>query len=154
MTLHFSYGANMDRAAMANRCAGATALGTAVLEGYRFIISADGYASLARAPGAATHGVLWRLTPRNLAALNVFESLDSGLYRRAVLPVRLGNKRMRALVYLGRRRGEGRPQPGYIATVIAAARDWNLPEAYIRSLERWAPASWRGRHPAETGVIA
>ena len=28
---------------------------------------------------------LWRLTPRDLAALNAYESLDSGLYVRRVL---------------------------------------------------------------------
>ena len=146
--LNFSYGANMDRAAMRRRCAGAVALGPAILHGYRFVITTDGYASLARASGEAAHGVLWRLTPRDLAALNVFESLDSGLYRRAVLPVRIGGKQKSALVYLGRERrggragrGEGRPQPGYLHTILAAARDWDLPDDYIRGLERWAPVS-------------
>ena len=154
MTLHFAYGANMDRAAMAKRCPGAVARGPAVLGGYRFVITTDGYASVAPASGAVVHGVLWRLTARDLAALNVFESLNSGLYRRAIMPVRIGGKRQSALVYLGRNRGVGRPRPGYIDNVVRAARDWTLPEDHIRDLERWAPASWRGRHPAETGHIA
>ncbi len=156
MTLHFSYGANMDRAAMTRRCPGAVGFGPAILDGYRFTITTDGYASVAPASGACVHGVLWRLTARDLAALNVFESLDSGLYRRAVLPVRIGGKRKSALVYLGRagRAAEGRPRPGYIETVVRAARDWGLPDDYVRGLARWAPASWRGKHPAETGHIA
>jgi gamma-glutamylcyclotransferase (GGCT)/AIG2-like uncharacterized protein YtfP len=152
--LYFSYGANMDRAAMAKRCAGAGALGPAVLDGYGFLISTDGYASVAPAPGESVHGVLWRLTARDLAALNTFESLDSGLYRRAALPVRIGGQRRRALVYLGRARAPGRPRPGYIETVVSAARAWDLPEDYVRGLERWSPSAWRGRHPAETGNIA
>ena len=160
MTLHFSYGANMDRAAMARRCTGAVALGPAILDGYGFVISTDGYASVAPASGSRVHGVLWRLTPRDLAALNVFESLDSGLYRRAVLPVRIGGTRKSALVYLGRagragaRAPEGRPRPGYIEQVVRSARAWDLPEDYVRALERWSPAAWRGKHPAETGDIA
>ena len=157
MTLHFSYGANMDRVAMARRCPGAVALGPAILDGYRFTITADGYASVAPASGDSVHGVLWRLTPRALAALNVFESLDSGLYRRVALVVRIGGKRRRVLVYVGRaRRGRapgGRPRPGYIETVVRAARA-DLPRDYIRGLQRFAPASWRGKHPAETGQIA
>jgi gamma-glutamylcyclotransferase (GGCT)/AIG2-like uncharacterized protein YtfP len=150
MTLHFAYGANMERAGMARRCPGAAALGPAMLEGFRFFVTRDGYASVMRAPGERVHGVLWRLTARDLAALNAFESLESGLYRRVMLPVRTGEKRARALVYVGRSPGEGRARPGYLDLVIAAARDWSLPRAYIESLERLAPGAWRGARAVET----
>jgi len=152
MPLHFSYGANMDRAGMAKRCPGAVALGPAVLDNYRFAITADGYASVVPAPGERVHGVLWRLTPRDLQALNIFESLDSGLYRHVTLPVRIGGRRMQAGVYRGRRH-EGKPRPGYLEQIIAAAREWNLPQDHIARLQRWAVSGWRGKHPAETGGI-
>src|SRR5262249_45674755 len=86
MTLYFAYGANMERAAMRKRCPGATALGIAALRDNRYVI-ARGYGAFKRAGGRTVFGVLWRLTPRDLAALNLFESLDSGLYRRAMLTV-------------------------------------------------------------------
>ena len=152
MTLHFSYGANMDRAGMAKRCPGAVALGIAVLDDYRFVITADGYASVVPTRGECVHGVLWRLTPRDVAAVRILERLDAGLYRGMTLPVRIGGKRARATVYLGRRH-EGKPRPGYLEQIVRAARDWNLPQAHIDSLRRWAPGAWRGKHPAETGVI-
>ena len=66
---------------MRRRCPGATPLGPALLRGWRYVI-AEGYGSVAPAAGMCVFGVLWRLTPRDLAALNMFESLDSGLYRR------------------------------------------------------------------------
>ena len=50
-----------------------------------------------------------------------------------------------ALVYIATRRGEGTPRPGYIAIVVAAARDWGLPEPYIRSLMRWSPSALAAR---------
>jgi hypothetical protein len=153
MPLHFSYGANMDRAGMAKRCPGAIPLGTASLDHFRFMITADGYASVTPATGERVHGVVWKLTPRDLAALNIFESLDSGLYRHVMLPVRIGGRRMQAGVYLGRRH-EGKPRPGYLEQVIAAARDWNLPRDHIAQLKRWSAGAWRGKHPAETGDIA
>lgn len=157
MTLHFSYGANMDRVGMAKRCPGAKAWGRAFLDGYRFIIAASGYASVVRAPGAAVHGVLWRLTPRDVAALRIFESLDSGLYRSILMPVYSGSRRVRAVVYVGQeregRQREGRPRPGYLEIVTAAAREWDLGADYIDSLRRWAPSAWCGKHPAETGRI-
>src|SRR3954451_20459022 len=137
--LHFAYGSNMDRAAMARRCPGAQALGPAALYNWRFIVSRDGYASIVPASGATVHGVLWRLSSRDLAALNAYESLDSGLYRRRMLPVRREAGRVQALVYVGRDQRPGRPRPGYQDAVIAAARDWDLAHDYVRSLTRWSP---------------
>jgi hypothetical protein len=114
---------------------------------------AQGYGTVAPALGARVCGVLWRLTPRDLAALNIFESLDSGLYRRAMLTVETGSGRVRALVYVARQSGKRRPMPGYQERVIAAACDWHLPQRYIDELSRWAP-SYRASQPAESGEIA
>jgi gamma-glutamylcyclotransferase (GGCT)/AIG2-like uncharacterized protein YtfP len=153
MTLHFAYGSNMDRAAMARRCPGATCIGRAILEDHRFFIMTEGYASVQRTPGHQVHGVLWRLTPRDLAALNAYESLHSGLYTRTMMPVRLDERRVSALVYLGRSRSSGKPKPGYMDAVIDAARAANLPLAHVRDLQRWLP-SFRGARETETGEIA
>jgi gamma-glutamylcyclotransferase (GGCT)/AIG2-like uncharacterized protein YtfP len=150
MTLYFAYGANMERDAMRARCPGATVLGTARLRGWRYVI-AQGYGSVAPAPGASVHGVLWRLTPRDLAALNIFECLDSGLYRRALLTVECRGAR-RALVYVGRNSGRRRAMPGYQERLVAAAEHWQLPARYVEQLRRLAPAYLAAR-PAETGEI-
>jgi gamma-glutamylcyclotransferase (GGCT)/AIG2-like uncharacterized protein YtfP len=152
MTLYFAYGANMERAAMRKRCPGAAALGPARLAGWRYVI-AEGYGSVAPSPGMCVYGVLWRLTPRDLAALNAFESLDSGLYRRMYLTVEAAAGRARALIYVGRRRGKRTPMPGYQERLVAAAQDWQLPPFYIEELRRLAPG-YRGARPAETGEIA
>jgi gamma-glutamylcyclotransferase (GGCT)/AIG2-like uncharacterized protein YtfP len=149
--LHFAYGSNMDRAAMRRRCPGAVALGPAALDNWRFIVSRDGYASIVPAPGETVHGVLWRLSPRDLAALNAYESIDSGLYRRRMLPVRRDGGRRQALVYVGREQRPGRPRPGYQDAVVAAARDWELADDYVRSLCRWSPARLALARATETG---
>ena len=151
MTLYFAYGANMERGAMRRRCPGATPLGTATLRGWRYVIS-EGYGSIAPAAGGCVHGVLWRLTPRDYAALNIFESLDSGLYRRTMLTVAGPQGHRRALVYLGRVRGRPRAMPGYQERLVAAATEWELPPRYIAQLQRLAPA-YRGARPTETGEI-
>jgi gamma-glutamylcyclotransferase (GGCT)/AIG2-like uncharacterized protein YtfP len=154
MTLHFAYGSNMDRTAMARRCPTAATIGPAVLEGYRFLITRDGYASVARTAGARVHGVLWRLTPRDLAALNAYEGVDGGLYTRAMLPVRNRDRRMTAMVYIGRAQDEGRPRPGYMEEVISAAREWNLPPDYVERLARWLPSGWSAARHTDAGDIA
>jgi gamma-glutamylcyclotransferase (GGCT)/AIG2-like uncharacterized protein YtfP len=153
MTLYFAYGSNMSRALMRRHCPAAKEIGTAVLAGYRLIITADGYASIVPQAGEKVHGVVWHLTPRDLAALNTYESLDNGLYRKVTLPVRAAGRRVAALVYIARPRGEGRPKPGYLDLVITAARDWGLPDGYVRMLERWAHGGFKGEWARESGEI-
>lgn len=143
----------MSRPLMRRHCPAAQEAGTAALVGYRFLITADGYASIVAAPGETVHGVLWRLTPRDLAALNAYESLSSGLYFKTTLPVHMGARRVAAMVFIARARAEGRPKAGYLDVVLAAARDWDLPEPYLRSIARWSPTRWRGARAAESGEI-
>jgi cation transport regulator ChaC len=151
MSLYFAYGSNMCGQGMRLRCPHAQALGPASLDGWRFIINADGYASIVPSPGGKVHGVLWRLAARDLCALNAYEAIDSGLYLRRLLPVRCGNLRRRALVFIGRRSERGRPRPGYLAPIVAAARDWQLPEAYVSALGRWSASRWPGARAIDAG---
>jgi gamma-glutamylcyclotransferase (GGCT)/AIG2-like uncharacterized protein YtfP len=144
MLRYFAYGSNMSAALMRRRCRGAEPVGAARLDGWRFIVMGEGYASIVPAAGSTVHGVLWRITPRDLAALNAFESVDSGLYVRRVVAIRCGARCEPALTYVSPNRVAGRPQPGYQAFVVAAAREWRFPDAYVRSLVRWAPAGIAG----------
>jgi AIG2-like family len=153
MKLHFSYGSNMSRALMRQRCPGASALGVAALAGWRFVINPDGVGSIAPHRGGLLRGVLWRVTLRDLVAINAYEGVDTQLYLRRRVPVRLGNRTMPALVFLARRHGRGRPRPGYISLVVQAARDWRLPDAYVDSLQRWSPSGWRGARTKDTGEL-
>jgi hypothetical protein len=152
MTVHFTYGSNMSRLLMHARCPGAGIIGKSVLPGWRFVITADGYASVAPQPGGSVHGVLWRLGVRDLVALNAYENLNSGLYARRTLPVLCNGKRVSALVYVGGT-SEGSPRPGYLELVIAAARASGLPSAYIRSIQRWSPRRWQGARGRDIGEL-
>jgi gamma-glutamylcyclotransferase (GGCT)/AIG2-like uncharacterized protein YtfP len=144
MTLYFAYGSNMDRAAMRARCPGARAVGQARQDGYQFFIGVDGWGSVRRKAGSVVHGVLWKLTPRDMAALHAYELLDKGLYDVRELPVRVGARTVRAMIYLLRRRQTGTPKPGYAELCAAAARAWHFPERYVRSIERWSASRWTG----------
>jgi Gamma-glutamyl cyclotransferase, AIG2-like len=151
--LHFAYGTNMSRALMRRRCPNAAPLGIARLAGWRFLITRDGYASVTPAPGDTVHGVLWHLQPRDLAALNAYESLDSGLYARRRMSIAHDGRRVAALVFVARETAPGRPKPGYQDIVVAAAREWQLPESYVGALERWLPGHAAAR-AVETGDVA
>lgn len=137
MTLHFAYGSNMSRPAMCARCPGAVALGVATLADWRFVITRDGYASIIRQADSVVHGVLWQLQAPDLAELNRYEDIKSGLYRCSELTVRHDAAERRAMVYIGRDRPEGNPRHGYMESVLDAARDWELPTEYIHVLRQW-----------------
>jgi hypothetical protein len=144
MMLHFAYGSNMDQAVMRKHAPAAEPVGAAALENHRFIITADGYASVEPARVRKVYGVLWRLTPRDRVMLDAWENVASGLYRAEILRVRRAGARRPALVYIARPRPPGRPKAGYMELVIAAARAWRLPPDYIAGLQDWLPAQSLG----------
>ena len=83
--LHFAYGSNMHRLVMRRHAPAAVGLGVACLNGYRFIITTDGYASVAPHPRGCVHGMLWRLTARDRVRLDRWENIAAGLYRAEML---------------------------------------------------------------------
>ena len=125
-----------------------------MLDNFRFFVGVDGWGSVAPGAGDIVHGVLWRLTPRDISALHAYELLHQGLYDVRYLPVRHGPRRVRAMIYLLRRRAPGKPRPGYVEMVAAAARGWKLPEPYIRSVERWSASRWTGTRVVDAGELA
>jgi cation transport regulator ChaC len=138
MIRYFAYGSNMDRDMMRTRCRQAVPCGVATLPGFRFIITSDGYASIVRCPRSVVYGIVWRLAPRDLAALNLYENLAAGLYTTMMTAIRSAGRNQSALTYVARSRIKGRPRPGYMAGVIAAARQWDLPADYIDEIHRAA----------------
>jgi gamma-glutamylcyclotransferase len=137
--LHFAYGSNMHRGVMRKHAPAAVPLGIARLPGYRFVITSDGYASIAPARPRSVYGMLWRLTLRDRVTLDLWENIAAGQYRAAMLPVLQDATRQRALVYVARRRPLGRPKSGYMEIVVDAARALELPPGYIACLEEWLP---------------
>jgi hypothetical protein len=148
MPLYFAYGANMDVEAMASRCPASRPLGLARLPRHRFFITADGYASILRDPRATVHGVLWDLALGDVRSLDRFKELDRGLYGKITQPVIAESGPRRALVYVGRQTQAGQARPGYLESLIASARHWGLPDAYLAMLENLKTA--RGPSPAPT----
>lgn len=149
MPLYFAYGSNMDRAAMQTRCPKSRPLGRARLAGHRFVIIGPGYASVKRDPHKIVHGVLYDLAFGDVPALDRYEAIGRGLYRKITQPVlREAGGPVQAMLYVGTSAEEGLPKSDYIDDIIAAARSWALPEAYIASLQAYtgalpAEAPWR-----------
>jgi Gamma-glutamyl cyclotransferase, AIG2-like len=145
--LHFAYGSNMSRAVMRRRAPLARPVGTAILANYRFLITADGYASVTPRRGENVQGVLWRLTPRDLVTLAAWERVAGGLSRARILSVRCAGRQSRALIYIARPSPLGRAKIGYMEFVVEAALEWRLPQLYIDGLRGFLPKRGSGAVP-------
>jgi AIG2-like family len=152
--LHFAYGANMHRDVMRRHAPAAQPIGAAALADHRFIITADGYASVAPTTAHTVHGVLWRITPRDRVTLDAWENISGKLYRAEILPVRHADGLRPALVYVARPLRTRQPKAGYMELVVAAARAWHLPSDYISSLQHWLPRRPMGAGSRKLGDIA
>ena len=134
MPFYFAYGSNMDAAAMRARCPKSRPLGQARLARHRFAVMADGHATVVRDPNRDVHGVLYDLAQSDVPALDRYEEVSRGLYAKASQPVlRAQGAPVRALVYVGcaLASADGRPKPGYLESIVAAARENDLPAAYV-----------------------
>lgn len=153
MTLYFAYGANMDVAAMKTRAPTAKLLGLARLPRHRFVIMAEGYASVVRDARFAVHGALWEVSLADIRALDRFEGVDKGLYVKLNQPVVTPAAAKRALVYIGQGKAGGKPRPGYLEDVLAAGRALGLPAPYLKEIEALAarPMAAVARPQAEIG---
>ena len=129
MPLCFAYGSNMDRAAMGAHCPGAKALSLARLQSHRRTVMREGYLTLVRDPAQEVTGVLWEVPLADMAALDRYEGVRAGLYRkvRKIVIVPAGTRR--ALVYFGANAGPGVMRREYCAQVLAAALANGLPRA-------------------------
>jgi gamma-glutamylcyclotransferase (GGCT)/AIG2-like uncharacterized protein YtfP len=141
MPLYFAYGTNMDRRAMAQRCPRSRALGRARLARHRLFFMDCGLASVMPDAKACVYGVLWELAPSDVGALDRYEEVGRGLYRKRLTPVlREPSGSSQALIYVSAGRTAGAPHAEHFATILAAAQDWALPPAYLAYLQQLSQA--------------
>jgi hypothetical protein len=136
VTVYFAYGANMDPVHMAERCPGARRIGIARVPGHAFGIAAGGFGTLRPARGQAVRGVLWRLTPEDILALDDFEGVASGFYMKDVMRVEPEDGApLEAMIYRPGDDSPGRPAAGYLERIIEVCQDLGFPREYVDGLE-------------------
>lgn len=136
---YFAYGSNMELRHMAFLCPGARARGKGALADHRFIINAQGYATMIRSEFRRAFGVLWTITEEHEAALDDYEGVASLLYRKTTVPVlHESGIGVEALIYLANNQEPGHPEPEYLDQILAGAAYFQLPFEYRRELRSWA----------------
>lgn len=141
MRFYFAYGSNMSPLQMALRCPGAQAAGRAELHNWRFHVNTRGSASIVPSEGSVVHGVLWRCGSAHFHALDKYEGVSWGNYRRKHVSIVMPcGTTVPATVYAGTRIYDGRARVRYMTTaVLPGAEKFALPPSYIEELRSWLP---------------
>ncbi len=134
---YFAYGSNMILEAMRERCPTARVLAPAALHDWRYRINDRGFATVVPETGSIVHGLLWQIDDEAEAALDVYEALEEGMYRKTQLTVVQSGQPLTAMVYLATGSDPGQPIPGYQEEILDAAAALGVPEAYLEELQGW-----------------
>lgn len=144
MTLCFAYGANMDPVHMRERCPGAIRLGLATVPDHAFGIAAGGFGMLRPKPGSIVRGVLWRLQPSDETALDEFEGVATGFYRKGVIPVVTdAGRTVDAMFYAPSDTSPGTAAAGYLERILEVGEELGFPAEYLAELRSHLPIDRR-----------
>jgi hypothetical protein len=142
--VYFAYGTLLDLHHMREFCPSAEPLGVMRLRGYRLGFArcgpdpSVGGCTLVAEAGNTLYGLLYRVAPQDLAALDRASGTDRGLW--ASLAVTLlddADREVPALTYvIPDPAGEYTPPAAYTRRILDGARAWPLPGQYVRQLER------------------
>jgi len=131
MKPYFAYGSNLWLEQMRTRCPGFRVVGPGMLIGYRWIITARGYASVIRSVSDVVFGTVYALSEEDEARLDACEGVSSGCYRKELLVVETAKGKLRCLVYVDPVRQEGPPHEEYVIRIRNGIRDAALPTQYV-----------------------
>lgn len=138
---YFAYGSNLNWPQMQQRCPSSRFVCVARLPDYQFAIARHsrlrncGTANILPADGKEVWGAVYDVHEADLIILDRFE--DG--YRREILPVFAlgdGNQPLNTLVYIAEiERSVPLPNAEYKQLIVAGAKHWNLPVAYLSMLK-------------------
>jgi AIG2-like family len=128
--LYLAYGSNLNVAAMKQRCPDAVRVGSRMIDNAQLVFR--GVADMLYMPGHKCPAALWEISERDEEALDRFEGVGHGLYRKYSIPVHgRNNKRGDALLYLMDDDGIYPPSEWYAAVLRKGYRDFKLDQSYL-----------------------
>lgn len=142
--LYFAFGSNLSVAQMRVRCPGSEPVGPALLRGRELGFAyrsrnfpPGGAADVVESGNGEVWGALYRLTGQDLAALDRFEFVGDGGYRRITVDVEHEGDLRPALCYevVDRLGFDLAPIPEYRRLMVDGAREHGLPHTWIESLQ-------------------
>jgi gamma-glutamylcyclotransferase (GGCT)/AIG2-like uncharacterized protein YtfP len=142
--LYFAYGSFLDIDTLHKHCPSAIFVKRAVLPNFEVqfnYLSNDYHAGVTGAevaPGQIARGVLYDVTPEEMAHLDTIEDVPQGYYyRQTVVVVDEKGKLDQAQIYRTTKpAGPYKPHPRYVGLMLKGARAHRLDKEYVKSLEQ------------------
>jgi gamma-glutamylcyclotransferase (GGCT)/AIG2-like uncharacterized protein YtfP len=141
--LYFAYGSNLNRDSMALRCPDAKPIGPLKLTDARLVFR--GVADCIYEEGVECPGAVWKLTPECERALDRYEGVSGGFYRKEYVTVTGIDGEDRMLLYVMNSTGIFPPSQHYYNVIKQGYRDFQLPLKYLRDAVK---ASWDDKAPS------
>jgi gamma-glutamylcyclotransferase (GGCT)/AIG2-like uncharacterized protein YtfP len=136
--LYAAYGSNLDPGQMADRCPHSPLRGTGWLTGWRLTFGGEGWdgalPTVVEEEGSQVFVALYDVTDSDEASLDVWESADSGLYRKLRLTVATLDGEQVAWVYVLDDFEGGLPSARTIGLLSSAAEVAGAPDDYVAAL--------------------
>ncbi len=140
--LYFAYGSNLWKQQMRARCPEHVEIGAGRLNGWRWIITRRGYASIVASKGDYVLGAVYELSEPDILNLDRFEGVERGIYSKEFITVEMAGRDVSCLVYIDPVFEEGEPKEEYIARINNGIQDAGFPDEYtVRYLRPFILAS-------------
>ena len=140
--IYFAYGSNLDVRRFRRRCPGAAVVGRARLPDHQLAFTRysraekGGVADIVPEPGAEVWGALYEIDAPCVAALDEYEGAPRAYRREPVRVTDDAGLEREAVAYIGNKTGVFAPSRQYLAQIARGAREHNLPEEYVRTIEK------------------
>ena len=120
--LYFAYGSNLNVEQMSYRSPTATPLGSAYFPGWRLVFRGVADIEIGEPEDMLPVGI-WEIGPEDEFALDRYEGVKHGLYRKVMING--------MLTYQMNRSGYAYPDIGYFKTILRGYRDFGLDESEL-----------------------
>lgn len=140
MSLYAAYAGNLDARLMSRRAPHSPLRGTGWLSGWRLTFGGEhlgwegALVTLAEAPLCQVFVALYEVAPWDEAALDRWEGVELGVYRRARMLVHTLDGDAPAWVYVLNGYEGGLPAARYLRDIADAAESAGAPRDYVREL--------------------
>ncbi|MGN6251952.1 MAG: gamma-glutamylcyclotransferase family protein [Marmoricola sp.] len=140
MTLYAAYGSNLDPARMGERCPHSPLRATGWLQGWRLTFGGEEHgwdgalATVVPDPFEQVFVAVYDVTGEDSAALDGWESADTGLYRTTRVRVATLSEELVVWVYVLDAFEGGLPSASYLGMLADAAEAADAPHDYVAAL--------------------
>jgi gamma-glutamylcyclotransferase (GGCT)/AIG2-like uncharacterized protein YtfP len=138
--LYAAYGSNLDPARMSERCPHSPLRSTGWLVGWRLTFGGEEHgwdgalATIVQDPFEQVFVAVYDVTDDDVAALDSWESADSGLYRKTMVRVATMHGEQVAWAYVLDAYEGGLPSASYLGVLADAAESADAPADYVAAL--------------------